>query len=749
MQQKTHQITKDLVLIGGGHSHALVLRMLGMNPLPGLRITLISDTSHTPYSGMLPAHVAGFYSFDQTHIDLRNLAQFAQAQFYLDRAMGLDLAKNQVICAEHPPVSFDYLSLDIGSTPATISVSGATEHAIPAKPVPKFLQGWNELLEGVSQQPNKPIRISIVGGGAGGVELALNMHSHLHGVLKQAKVPGENLQINLFHSGGNLLPSHNQWVSKRLTKVLLSRGIQLNLNARVGEVLADRVICESGLNIHSDYTFWVTQASAPNWLKASGLTTDSQGFVLVKDTLQSVSHSHIFAAGDIATMENYQRPKAGVFAVRQGKPLYNNLCHIFLGEELENYVPQKRYLGLIGTGDKQAYASWGNFGWQSPWLWRWKDKIDRKFMDLFANLPKMESGEQKNVKNNFQVDASPTQMYCAGCGAKVGSHTLNQVLQRLEILENPDVVMGVQTPDDAAVVRVPTGKLMVHTIDYFPALVSDPYVFGQIATNHCLSDIFAMGAIPQTALAMATIPHGTPAKLEETLFQLLSGAIKVLAESNTTLVGGHTTEGNELVFGLACNGVAQPEKLLPKSGMKLGQVLILTKALGTGTLFAAQMYNQAKGRWLDGAIESMLLSNQSAARIFLEQGATALTDVTGFGLLGHLLEMVETSRVRVRLNLETIPVLAGALHTLGTGYTSSLHPHNALSSHYKVNISEVNKSAKYQLLFDPQTSGGLLGAVTPEKANDCLTALRAAGYGQSEIIGEVLPGGGDKAVEIH
>ena len=745
MQQKIHPITKDLVLIGGGHSHALVLRMLGMNPLPGLRITLISDTSHTPYSGMLPGHVAGFYNFDQTHIDLRNLAQFAQVQFYLDQAIGLDLAKNQVICADHPPVSFDYLSLDIGSTPATISVSGATEYAIPAKPVPRFLHRWNQLLEEVVQNPSKLIKISIVGGGAGGVELALNMHSHLHRLLKQAKVPGENLQINLFHSGAKLLPSHNPWVSKRLTKILLSRGIKLNLNSRVGEVLADRIICESGLNIPSDYTFWVTQASAPDWLKASGLTTDSQGFVLVKDTLQSVSHPHIFAAGDIATMENYQRPKAGVFAVRQGKPLYNNLCHIFLGEELENYVPQKRYLGLIGTGDQQAIASWGNFGWQSPWLWRWKDKIDRKFMDLFAKLPAMEIKEQKNVK----ADASPSPMYCAGCGAKVGSNTLKKVLQRLEVQENPDVVMGMQTPDDAAVVRVPTGKLMIHTLDYFPALVSDPYIFGQIATNHCLSDIFAMGAIPQTALAMATISHGTPAKVEETLFQLLSGAMKILAESNTTLVGGHTTEGEELVFGLACNGVVQPEKLLPKSGMEPGQVLILTKALGTGTLFAAKMHNQVKGRWLDGAIESMLLSNQSAARIFLEQEATALTDVTGFGLLGHLLEMVETSRVRVRLNLETIPVLAGALHTLGTGYTSSLHPHNALSSHYEVNISEVNKSAKYQLLFDPQTSGGLLGAVPAEKASNCLRALRAAGYGQSEIIGEVLPGGGDKAVEIH
>jgi selenide,water dikinase len=173
--------------------------------------------------------------------------------------------------------------------------------------------------------------------------------------------------------------------------------------------------------------------------------------------------------------------------------------------------------------------------------------------------------------------------------------------------------------------------------------------------------------------------------------------------------------------------------------MKPGQVLILTKALGTGTLFAADMRLKAKGRWIDEAVHSMLLSNQEAAIAFMKHGATACTDVTGFGLLGHLLEMVKASGVAVELNLEAIPVLEGALETLQLGITSSLHPQNLRASFYIRNLSEVSVSPKYSILFDPQTSGGLLATVSSEQADACLAALKAQGYPHSQIIGRVLP----------
>ena len=377
---------KDLVLIGGGHSHAIVLKLLAIKPLSEVRLTLVTDTIKTPYSGMLPGHIAGFYSYDETHIDLRRLASFAKAELHLDRAIGLDLANNKVLCQKNTPIAFDYLSIDIGSTPATISVPGASKYAIPVKPVPKFLSYWNELLKIVSNHAEKPVSLAIVGGGAGGVELALNAQHRLHQLLKDARQPTDKLTIHLFHRGNRLLENHNQWVSQRMEAILLQRGIELHLSERVTEVLPDGVICESGLKVECDRVFWVTQASAPKWIEASGLATDSQGFILVSDTLQSISHPHIFAAGDIATMQNYPRPKAGVFAVRQGKPLVANLRRIIGEKPLRSYIPQKQYLSLIGTGDRNAIASWGFLGWQSPLLWLWKDYIDRQFMNGFSNL---------------------------------------------------------------------------------------------------------------------------------------------------------------------------------------------------------------------------------------------------------------------------------------------------------------------------------------------------------------------------
>lgn len=733
-------MVRDLLLIGGGHSHAIALKMFAMNPPPGLRLTLMSDCSQTPYSGMLPGHLAGFYSFDETHIDLRRLAQFAQAQFYQDRAVGLDLVNNRVICLNRPPVTFDYLSIDIGSTPEKQKIVGS-QYAIPAKPVPEFLAAWNQLLQEAENRAEKPLSINIVGGGAGGVELALNMQSRLLGIL-----PAHQVIINLFHRSHRLLSNHNPWVSSRLHKILLERGINLYLRENVKEIFPDRVLCDSRLSISCDRTFLVTKASAPDWIKSSGLTTDKNGFILVNNYLQSVSHDHVFAAGDIATMANYSRPKSGVFAVRQGKPLFENLQRLFLGKKLIPYRPQKQYLSLIGTGDKRAIASWWFFGWESPWLWHWKDRIDRQFMERFRELPPMKLIETP-LNNRLSIPEIGQSMGCAGCGAKIGSSILENVLNRLEILSNQDVIIGLNNPDDAAIVRVPPDKLLVQTIDYFPSLINDPFIFGQIAANHCLSDLYAMGATPHTALALVTIPHSAEKIVTETLYHILSGANQILINNQTSLIGGHTTEGLELAFGLACNGLIDPKAILRKSSIQTDQVLIINKPIGTGTLFAAHRLYQAKGRWIDDAVKSMLLSNQMAAKIFLKYGATACTDVTGFGLLGHLKEMLQNSPVGLELYLDKMPVLEGAIATITQGITSSLHDQNLAAARYITAPVNLSNSPRYSLLFDPQTSGGLVAAIPPENAEKCLTELKTAAYKYSSAIGKTIPLGDPKTAQ--
>jgi selenide,water dikinase len=407
-------IAKDLVFIGGGHTHAIVLRKFGMQPIPGVRLTLITNLVDTPYSGMLPCHISGLYDFDTAHIDLRPLSRFANCQLMMDRAVAIDVDNQQVICAHHPPVAFDVLSIDTGSTPATVNVPGAQEFAIPAKPVPDLLKAWDVFLDEVRHSTPGPISFAVVGGGVGGVELTLNMQMRLWYLLDELGRSRDDLTIHLFHRGEEIANGRNRSTRQLLHRRFVERGVHLHLQESVCEIepVGDdqrRVRCESGLTVECDRVFWVTNASSPGWIQGSGLATDDHGFLLVKDTLQSTSHPHVFAAGDVATMQNHPRPKAGVFAVRQGPPLFENLQAFLKGESLKPFTPQKQYLNIIDTGDGSAIASRGPFTFESKLMRAWKDRIDQKFMSLFSDFPEMGAespGRQEQSSDRCCVSAN-------------------------------------------------------------------------------------------------------------------------------------------------------------------------------------------------------------------------------------------------------------------------------------------------------------------------------------------------------
>lgn len=765
--QSTVPIRKDLILVGGGHSHALVLRKMGMNPWPAdVRITLVTNLTDTPYSGMLPCHISGLYDFDTAHIDLRPLTRFANCRLVMDEMVGLDARNQQILCRNHPPLAYDVLSIDVGSTPAKSKVLGAAEYAIPAKPVPDLLRAWERYLadtvEKLEDNSETVATIAIVGGGVGGVEMAFAMQIRLQELVRsvgkteqQAK---QQVAVHIFQRGEHLAKGRNRWTQGMVERFCKEKQIYVHTSQTVCEVTAGTVRCESGLEVECDRTFWVTNASAPPWLKETDLALTDNGFLAVKDTLQTCSHENIFAAGDVATMVNHHRPKAGVFAVRQGPPLYENLQRLVREQPLKPFAPQRRYLNIIDTDTERAIASWGPFAIHAKWCRNWKDSIDRKFMGLFSNFPEMASlpRGQSSERITTQVAENAPQMHCSGCGSKVGNRVLTRALTRVraEAAKDADwpgrdrIHTGLDSPDDAAIVQVPAGKLAVHTVDQFSALVDDPYVFGQICVNHCLSDLFAMGATSHSVLAIATIPYGTDAKQEETLYQLLSGATVALAESKTFLVGGHTTEGTDLSLGFACNGWIDAEQVWRKTNLVPGQALILTKALGTGALFAADMQRRAKGRWIEGAITSMLLSNRAAADCLKKYGATACTDVTGFGLAGHLLEMVgrKDNAVDVELDLDSISLLSGVEQILASGFVSSLYERNRQSAVSAIQAhSAIITQPIFQILFDPQTSGGLLASIPLEAVQDCLATLRGLGYSQSCCIGKIVAASGDRA----
>ena len=747
MTNTTAPVVKDLVLVGGGHSHVIVLKSFGMNPMPGVRVTVITRDIDTPYSGMLPGLIAGHYDFDDVHIDLGPLAQFAGARLYHCEAIGLDLEQKRVVCRDRPSVPYDVLSIDIGVTPA-LAVHGAADHTVSVKPISTFVERWERLKARAHTRAGVP-RVGVVGAGAAGVELTLAIQYAL-------SRRGDHPAFHLFSSTESVLPTHNLRTQAVFRRVLSERGVEVHLGARVSAVDAAGLTTEDGSHFELDEIVWATQAGAQAWPARAGLAVDPGGFICVNETLRSTSHPDIFAAGDIAAVVKHPREKAGVFAVRQGPPLGANLRLALEGRPPRPFVPQRRFLSLVSTGDQYAVASRGGWMLEGRWVWRWKDWIDKRFMSRFNELPDM-AVRPPTTKDDLSRLTSPDvaeqlsaiAMRCGGCGSKVGATVLSRVLSRLRPVAHPEVVVGLDAADDASVETIPPGMVAVRTVDAFRLLMDDPYTFGRVVANHSLGDIYAMGAEPRTALAIATIPFGPEEKMEQLLEALLAGAVETLNASGTALVGGHTKEGIETELGLSLSGIGRSDELLRKAGMRPGERMILTKPLGTGTLFAAHMHREAKGRWIDAAIQLMLQSSKDAAACFKRHGATACTDVTGFGLLGHLSEMACASAVDVDLELDAVPLMDGALETANRGFLSSLQPQNVRLRRVVRNHDAVRHQPRYPLIFDPQTAGGLLASVPERDVDACLDELRSIGHEAATVVGTVRsPTDGDTPVRV-
>jgi selenide,water dikinase len=741
MQAARTPVLKDVVLVGAGHSHVGVLRAFGMDPIAGVRLTLISRQVDTPYSGMLPGMIAGLYDHDQGHIDTGPLTRFAQARLYNSEVIGLDLAAKQVICRDRPPVPYDILSINIGSTPNTGGVPGAAEHAIPVKPIDGFFERFEAARARILQARGRA-RIAVVGGGAGGVELLLSLNQRLTREVAAAGFAPSGLSFTLITSSDELLPTFPARMRRRFTEILRERGIGLVVGGKAIEVGAGSVLVTGKGPIGLDEVFWTTRAAPAAWLADTGLALDGEGFIRVRETLQSVSHAEVFAAGDIASIEGHATPKSGVYAVRSGPPLASNLRRILQGRRLVKYRPQREALYLISTGERYALGARNGVTFEGRWVWTLKDFIDRRFMAKFNELPPMAAAPAPvpSIADEAAIkEISAMAMRCGGCGAKVGATVLARALGAVEPAPREDVIVGLDAPDDAAVVDTGAERLSVHSVDYFRALVDDPYSFGKIAANHALGDLYAMGAEPQTALAIATVPYGIEAKIEADLAQMMAGANEILREAQCALVGGHTSEGAELALGLAVNGLVARGAVLRKGGLKAGDALILTKPLGTGSLFAAHMQGRAKARWVMGAIGHMIQSNGSAARILRAHGATAATDITGFGLLGHLVEMLRASGVDATLALPCLPLLDGLRECLAAGIFSSLQPQNVRLRRAVRNLDAAARHPLYPVMFDPQTAGGLIASVPMEHAKNCLATLRAAGYASATVVGFVEP----------
>ncbi len=736
---------KHLVLLGGGHSHLFVLKRLGMDPVPGLVVTLISSDIDTPYSGAMPSFISGFCSKDAMHIDLRPLAQFAGARLIQAQVEHIDLEAKTLSLPGRPPLAFDLLSLNIGSAPSSHTMQGA-EHACPVKPIASFLKRW----EAVHQQAlaavraEQPYAINLIGGGPASVELALAMHYRIQNDCGLKLKERSSLTVRIVGAAQELLPQHSAKVRQNITSVLNDRHIELHNGQRVKRFLADSVQTTDGADFKSDASFYATGAALAAWPERCGLSIAEDGFIDVLPTLQTASHDFVFAAGDAATIRGAKRPKSGVYAVRAGKVLAENLIRYATQRKLKAFKPQRQALALISLGDKSAIASKGSTSGQGRLVWQIKQRIDSGFVKRFSHFPPMPA-EMELAKGLLTTEDENSlrnhAMRCAGCGAKVASGVLDEVLDDLHEGETPRRV------EDASSVDLGDGRVLLQSVDQLSAFINDPFLFARIASNHALSDIYAMGAQPHSALAVVGMPMASKTMSKRLLSELMQGCKLALADNDCELLGGHTAENPQLQLGLAVNAFAKPDECLSKEGVAATQLLILTRPIGSGTLFAGDMRSLSRHRWIEAAVEQMLLSNRRASQIFLKHQASACTDITGFGLAGHLAEMISPNGAAVELALDQIPLFDGSLELADHGIRSSLHESNRRVASSFFNVEAYGSKARFELLFDPQTAGGLLASVAEHRAEDCVADLREAGYGEAVIIGRVIRTG-DAAASV-
>ena len=779
-----------LVLAGGGHTHALLLRRWLMRPR--LRpahtlVTLVSRQSTAVYSGTLPALVAGLIAAEESAIDLRRLCALAGVTFLRAEIVGLDPVARELRLEGRPPLRFDRLSLDVGAVTAGGSAEPDAAPRLGPEPdgpmpypsgtggtKPTGNRAWGD-----SGQPVKPLEpflawlstltpgsaLRIRGGGAAAVELALALRARGYGPR------------------------------------LLLRGQGLRLGSAAANRLGERLLAEAGIPLERSVLqvapadLACTGSRAPAWLAAAGLPVDAAtGRVVTTASLQVLEHPHLFAAGDCAVVAGAPRPASGVWAVRATPMLATNLQRSLEQPQrrLRRWRSQRRALQLLGDGGwspkgPRAVVFWGPVALgPSRWLWRWKRHLDQRFLEGFAALAPM----------------GPEAMACRGCAAKLAAAPLEGALARLEGMARaqapspcaPALNEGRNGVEDAAVLATAAdGSLLLQSVDGFPALVADPWLNARLTTLHACGDLWASGADLESVQALVTLPEAEPALQEELLLQTLAGVRSVLDPLGARLIGGHTLEGRDgagLALALTVNGRVDPGRHWLKGPLREGDALLLSGPLGSGVLFAAAMAGAARPGWIDAALQTMQRSQARLVELLAAHGCQACTDVTGFGLLGHLGEMLAAgaggarsggdvlgpaggaedraaaevededgnqdsrggARGRpddrrgaphptVQIDPRRIPAFTGALELLDQGWASSLAPANGRALALlegPVRLAGEAAGAVEALLIDPQTCGPLLATLPADRAGAALAALQRAGFPEAALIGRVL-----------
>ncbi len=723
---QTNSAKNTIVLLGIGHTNAHILKSWKMKPIDDCQLICVSNFPISTYSGMLPGVLAGQYPIESMEIDLVRLCASANVRLIIGDVTGIDREQNRIQFAERPDLSYDLLSIGVGSRPSFENIEIKSQQSVVSiKPMQTFKDRLNERIGQL--HPEKEASIAIVGGGIGSIEVAFCLDRHLNS--EQANSPSKvklKLVAGKTGVGSGLLPSTRQLILDRCK----DRSIEVIQGHRVKTIDADSLTLEDEKTVDADIVLWATNAVAPELLGRLDFEKDGRGFLATTSKLQTKTDGNVFAVGDSGTIEGTDLDKAGVYAVRQGPVLWENLQRAIQDRPLETYRPQTDYLKLINTADGRSIAQYKGRSFYSRWCWWLKDRIDSKFMAMYQNYEPM-------PMKATPVDPKSTEaMRCLGCGGKIGSEILSSVLSELDIAEHPSVIIGLKNPDDAAVVKTLDNQVTV-TTDFFASPLNDPYLVGRIATLNSASDCFVMGAQPSAALALIQLPLQHAKTQLQTMRELMSGSVEELNRMNCAIVGGHSIEGPRLTAGFTVLG-DQISDAKTKGMLNEGDALVMTKPLGSGVLLAALMQAQLSGHYYQELVDSMVQSNVIALELIRDHDVSAMTDVTGFGLAGHLKEMLVASGASAELWLDKVATLSGFDEMVEQGIESTLAPDNRVNASDYFLPSENINSPELAKLFDPQTGGGILLGIAQEKTAGLLHFLSENGFAKSAVVGTVV-----------
>ncbi|MDC1208639.1 selenide, water dikinase SelD [Litorivicinus sp.] len=680
-------LQKTLILIGAGHAHVAVIRRFAMRPLKGIRLIIVSPESVTPYSGMLPGFLAGNYDESSLFLDVAQLAERAGAWFIRAEIESIDAQKKRVTVRRLKSLSGDVLP-SLGYDWASINTGAAPSNAFPSthrslfyiKPITALLSQLNVIDQNMSSGTGN--RLVIVGGGAAGIELAFSFRARY----------GTKPSIRLVTRGRFEMDAALSSAADSIRKSLRSRGIEIEEGAIVAFAEPGRIRYDDGRSCEADVVVVTTPVAAPGWLSQSELPLSKDGFLLVDRYLNVPGCDGLFAAGDVVEMSD-PKPRSGVMAVRAGQYLAKALVNRIKSRTVSPFIAQRKWLMILNRGDETGIAIKGRWHAEGRWVFWLKDWIDQRFMKRFQ-------------MSQLMTDQP---MRCEGCASKLPGGVLRQVFgTRFE---------------DAVIDQLPNGNRL-RTLDGLTYLLKDPHLMGLLAMRHSVSDIWAMGGKPVSALTMVGVNRTGNSDLEaEEFTQVVKGLEHGAERYGVQLRGGHSLALEQAVVAVSVEGLV--EKSLPKQGAKSGDVFVLSGPLGSGLLMAGFQMGLVSGAELDKWIVLASESLQDASEHAVRLGAHAMTDVTGFGLAGHLAEMLgdgatfEWSR--------TIPAFSGVESLVASGVESTQAPSN------RVYAGLLGGNAPSSIVFDPQTAGPLLVALSEEDSIELLSAWRKIGLSPAVI----------------